>query len=91
MESEHRQTTSNHSSGQSVSVSLGEGFRQAGWIICALIVALVVCGVLSLRAYDKAKDAEYESARWAMWGQTLEANLIASGFKVPPSPARENN
>lgn len=83
--------TKTEGSGQSVTLNLGNGFRQAALAIGLLVIALVVCGALTLRAYDKASDAEYESARYAMWAQTLEARLIANGFNPPPLPERKRN
>lgn len=73
--------------GSSVNLNLGSGFREAGILISILIVALIISSTLAIVAYLEAQEAAYQTARYAMWSEHLEANLNAHGFVVPPLPS----
>lgn len=86
METDKQQDAQVIGNGSSVNLNLGSGFREAGWLISGLIVALVLSSTLALVAYLEAKEASYQASRYALWSERLEANLLAHGVQVPPFP-----
>lgn len=78
--------TKTDGAGQSVSVSLGSGFREAGLLIGALIIALVFSCALAIVAFIEAREAKAELALNTYFLQRLIVHVDAAGIKHDPAP-----